>query len=238
MIKEQTFKEKILLRDIFILELSHGIKTPLSAILGLSEVLLDEVYGEINEKQRLKIQMINNSGDKLLKIINNIFDLLKIETGKIKLNMQECSIEHLCFLIKQSYNNCNDGLQLRIQNECVKGTRFETDIGKLKQLITTIVSNLNLLNQTGTSLSLIISKNKKKDSIKISILWKNKKFDQEIYFDLLNPLTQSDRKNIHKYTILSLNFYLARRMVEMLGGSFFINATENSESYIEIIFPH
>ena len=67
----------------FLANMSHELRTPLNAIIGFSEVLLEKMFGEVNEKQLDYLQDIHSSGKHLLSLINDILDLSNIEAGRM-----------------------------------------------------------------------------------------------------------------------------------------------------------
>lgn len=79
----------------FLSSMSHELRTPLNAILGYSEVLLNQLMGELNQKQRQYCKEIYDSGTYLLAIINDLLDLSKIESGKLELDVQSVDLASL-----------------------------------------------------------------------------------------------------------------------------------------------
>ena len=67
--------------------MSHELRTPLNAIIGFSEVLLERMFGELNEKQDDYLKDIHSSGKHLLSLINDILDLSKVEAGRMELEL-------------------------------------------------------------------------------------------------------------------------------------------------------
>jgi signal transduction histidine kinase/CheY-like chemotaxis protein len=80
-------------KDQFLSTMSHELRTPLNAILGFSELLPDERYGPLNERQRRYVAHIHTSGKHLLSLINDILDLSKIEAGRLELVFESVRVE-------------------------------------------------------------------------------------------------------------------------------------------------
>jgi CheY-like chemotaxis protein len=76
--------------------MSHELRTPLNSILGLSEVLKEQLLGTLNEKQLSAIGTVESSGTHLLSLINDILDLSKISSGMMELNVELVSVQNLC----------------------------------------------------------------------------------------------------------------------------------------------
>src|SRR5438034_4802068 len=71
----------------FLANMSHELRTPLNAVIGFSEVLLERMFGDINDKQEEYMSDIYNSGKHLLSLINDILDLSKVEAGRMELEL-------------------------------------------------------------------------------------------------------------------------------------------------------
>ena len=85
------------MKSEFLANMSHELRTPLNAVIGFSEVLLDRVFGNLNEKQTKYIDNILTSGRHLLRLINNILDLSKIEAGRMDVHSEECPLERAIY---------------------------------------------------------------------------------------------------------------------------------------------
>jgi len=69
--------------------MSHELRTPLNSINGFSEVLYDETFGPLNEKQKKYVNNVLTSGKHLLLLINQILDMAKVEAGKMRLELSD-----------------------------------------------------------------------------------------------------------------------------------------------------
>ena len=89
----------------FLASMSHELRTPLNAIIGFSEVLLERMFGELNERQDDYLRDIWSSGKHLLELLNDILDLSKIEAGQMVLNRSEFaareSLEYCLSLVRE-----------------------------------------------------------------------------------------------------------------------------------------
>ena len=75
-------------KDQFLSTMSHELRTPLNAVLGFSDLLADERYGSLNERQRRYINNIHTGGEHLLHLISDILDLSKIQAGRLDLTIR------------------------------------------------------------------------------------------------------------------------------------------------------
>ena len=79
-------------KDQFLSTMSHELRTPLNAVLGFSDLLADPRYGALNDRQQRYVGHIHSGGEHLLKLINDILDLSKIEAGKMELTQEDVNI--------------------------------------------------------------------------------------------------------------------------------------------------
>ena len=128
----------------FLANMSHELRTPLNAIIGFSEVLGDQYFGQLNEKQAEYVTDIYGSGKHLLSLINDILDLSKIEAGKMALELSQVNIENLLqdslIMIKEKAHKHGIRLDLRISEE-LSDLEIQADERKLKQIMFNLLSN-------------------------------------------------------------------------------------------------
>jgi len=126
----------------FLANMSHELRTPLNAIIGFSEVLIERMFGELNEKQADYLNDIHTSGKHLLSLINDILDLSKVEAGHMELDSAQfdlpSAIQNAVTLVRERAQR--HGLKLEIQVEPGLGP-FRADERKFKQIMLNLLSN-------------------------------------------------------------------------------------------------
>jgi signal transduction histidine kinase len=126
----------------FLANMSHELRTPLNAIIGFSEVLLERMFGDLNEKQAEYQQDILSSGQHLLSLINDILDLSKVEAGQLELEVSRFSLraalENGLTIVKERASRHGIGLSLEVEPGL---DRIEADERKVKQIVFNLLSN-------------------------------------------------------------------------------------------------
>jgi signal transduction histidine kinase/DNA-binding response OmpR family regulator len=126
----------------FLASMSHELRTPLNAIIGFSEVLLERMFGELNERQDDYLRDILGSGKHLLELLNDILDLSKIEAGQMVLNRSE-------FVVSESLEYCLSMVRERaLKQRILLGLEVDPEVGLLdadrlrfRQVVLNLLSN-------------------------------------------------------------------------------------------------
>lgn len=142
-------------KDNFLSSMSHELRTPLNAVLGFSEVLLDEMLGPLNDKQKQYCREIYNSGSYLLLIINDLLDLSKIEAGKLELDLQRSEVsalvEAVMGLMKEKAQRRDITLDCQVDAQL---GQVEWDPLRVKQMLINLLSNALKFTESGKGVTL------------------------------------------------------------------------------------
>jgi PAS domain S-box-containing protein len=129
-------------RSRFYASMSHELRTPINAILGYSTLLLENIYGSLNEKQAEGIQRTHKAAKHLLELVNDVLDLSKIEAGKVDLRPQPVSfpslIEDLFVTVRPLADQHNSPLALDHEGESL---RIVSDPRRVRQILLNLLSN-------------------------------------------------------------------------------------------------
>jgi signal transduction histidine kinase/ActR/RegA family two-component response regulator len=126
----------------FLASMSHELRTPLNAVLGFSEVLLERMFGDINERQEEYLRDIHGSGKHLLELLNEILDLSKVEAGQMELELTSLDVpavlEYAASMLRERATA--HSIDLRVELGEGLGA-VEADELRFKQVVLNLVSN-------------------------------------------------------------------------------------------------
>ncbi|WP_407356057.1 PAS domain-containing sensor histidine kinase [Methanolobus sp. WCC5] len=202
----------------FLANMSHELRTPLNSVIGFSDILLSEVAGKINGKQSGYLKNISNSGKHLLNIINEILDISKIESGKMKLHKEHVVLHEIFREIIATLYHIADqrGIELKIlpgsEKDCVYAVR-----AKLKQVLYNLVGNA--IKFTDDNGHVTIYAQIKECFVHISVTDTGIGIPQDGLEKLFQPFVQLDSSQARKYEGTGLGLALSREIVELHGGS-------------------
>jgi PAS domain S-box-containing protein len=226
------------MKDEFLANMSHELRTPLNAILGLSEVLLDEIYGQLNQNQTKSLLTIEESGRHLLSLINDILDIAKIEAGKVELEIQKVSLHNLAMsslnYIKQVAlkRDIRYSLKYNIQTD-----QIWADERRLKQILINLLSNAVKFTPTGGEIGLDVTEDGMGNSI-IFTVWDNGiGIKQEDFQKLFKPFKQIDSSLAREYAGTGLGLSLVKSLTELHGGSVTVESNFGKGSTFKVSIP-
>lgn len=226
------------LKDEFLANMSHELRTPLNAILNLSESLAEEIVGPLNDKQRNFCQLIMESGQHLLSLINDILDLSKIEAGRSELELVPIAVEPVC----QS--------SLRMVNEQAKKKRLTSslhmdprvqwvhaDARQLKQMLVNLLTNAVKFTPRGGKIGIDVSADPRNACISFTVWDTGIGISQDDMQRLFQPFVQLDSGLSRQYGGSGLGLALVLRMARVHGGGVRVESTPGEGSRFTIDLP-
>ncbi len=209
----------------FLANMSHELRTPLNSVIGFSEVLQDQIFGSLNEKQEEYIKNILTSGRHLLSLINDILDLSKVESGKMELELSTFSLRETL-----------DASVMMLQEKALKGTiGLSTELApdadtcivadqrKIKQILFNLVSNA--VKFTGSGGVVNVSAVKDGEYIEITVADTGLGIKPEDIPKLFQAFTQLESVYTKGFEGTGLGLALTRQLVELHGGRIWVEST-------------
>jgi PAS domain S-box-containing protein len=226
------------LKDEFLASMSHELRTPLTGILGLSEALQMQTYGQLSEKQLKALKNIESSGRHLLELINDILDLSKIEAGKLDMQIEPCSAGDICHaslqLIKGMANQKKQSVTFSMNPASIT---IHADARRMKQMLVNLLSNAVKFTSEGGSLGLEVLASPEEKFTRFTVWDKGIGIKPEEISKLFKPFVQLDSSLSRQYAGTGLGLSLVQRMAELHGGSIEVESTPGVGSRFSIMLP-
>ena len=207
----------------FLANMSHELRTPLNSINGFSEVLYDETFGPLNEKQKKYVNNVLTSGKHLLLLINQILDMAKVEAGKMKLALSSLSVKNLLndisMLVADMVSKKKIEMLLEIDEDL---PNIEADDLKIREIIYNLLSNAVKFTTEGGKLGMRAKKVGPEIEIVvwdtgIGIAAENMGKIFEGFFRVDTPYSRVTEGT-------GLGLPLSRKLVELHGGKFSVES--------------
>ena len=207
----------------FLANMSHELRTPLNSINGFSEILYDETAGTLNEKQKKFVNNILISGKHLLLLINQILDMAKVESGKMKLELSSLPMKSILNEISLLVTDMVDKRKIEMLLEIAEDLpNIEGDDLKVKEIIYNLLSNAVKFTPEGGKIGM---RAKKVDSKIEIVVWdtgvgiapENMVKIFEGFFRVDTPYSRLTEGT-------GLGLPLSKKLVELHGGNFFVES--------------
>jgi PAS domain S-box-containing protein len=217
----------------FLANMSHELRTPLNAIIGFSELLSDGSFGPLNERQREFTKVVFDSGHHLLRLINDILDLAKIEAGRMDLRVSRVTLTQLLrnsrTMIKEKAIRHGIALELSIPDDLL-GAEIRADDVKLRQIIVNLLSNAAKFTPDRGSIRLQVERSG--DELVISVADTGIGIKREHHERIFQAFEQVDSSYSRKQQGTGLGLSLTKRLVELHGGRIWVESEGDGKGSI------
>ena len=213
----------------FLANMSHEIRTPMTAILGFTDLLLtEEHWSRLPDERNGALDAIQRNGEHLLKIVNDILDLSKIEAGRMTFETVPTSVRSLVADVVSTLQYRANEKGLSLTADCARDVPeiVGTDPTRLRQILMNLVGNAIKFTEVG--------------GVRISIRHKTgDRAQPKLQFEVIDsgvgiaianlprlfqPFTQADASTTRRYGGTGLGLTISKRMAEMLNGELTVNS--------------
>jgi PAS domain S-box-containing protein len=226
-------------KSAFLATMSHELRTPMNAILGYSEILMEEAKDKGQEDFIPDLEKIHASGNHLLDLINNILDLSKIEAGKMDLFLESFGISRVIEDVVSTVRplvekNANT---LRVHCAADLGT-MHADLAKVRQSLFNLLSNACKFTENGT-ITLEVSRELigGVDWIKFIVSDTGIGMAPDQMEKLFQPFIQGDASTSRKFGGTGLGMTITRRFCQMMGGEISASSEPGGGTTFSIRLP-
>lgn len=223
------------LKSEFLASMSHELRTPINALIGYTALMLDRIYGELNDRQEEGLVRIRAAAQHLLALINDILDLAKIEAGRMPLHLEDTVLQELLReasvqidpLIKKK------GLTYRWIGP-QEPLHMMTDRTKVKQIMLNLLSNAVKFTHSGT---ITLTAQQEGDLVRLDVVDTGIGIRKEDLSAIWDDFRQVDQSRTREFGGTGLGLSITRKLSGALGGRVTLSSEYGRGSTFTIFLP-
>ena len=220
-------------RNRFYASMSHELRTPINAVIGYSTLMLDNIYGPLNSKQKEGLQRTLKAARHLLELVNDVLDLPKIEAGKIELSLQPVMfppiIEDLFVTVRPLADEYGSSLSLEMDGESFN---IVSDPRRVRQILLNLLSNAIKFGE-GKPIR-VVCKHDENNGVEIEVVDQGVGIAKEDIARIFEEFVQVSES---KQPGTGLGLPISRRLAQLLDGSLTVCSTPGEGSAFRLTLP-
>mgnify|MGYP000007254641 FL=1 len=220
----------------FLANMSHELRTPLNSIILLSEMIHEDKFGHLDKEEIKKASIIHNSGNELLRLINDVLDLSKVEAGMLEVIVDE--FDSSTFLdeifVQFEHQAIEKNLELMV-NDTYKGTLI-SDKHRLSQILRNLISNSLKFTKEGSIC--IDLKTNEEDKIQIQVRDTGIGIPSDKLRSIFEAFQQAEGGTSREYGGTGLGLSISRELSQILGGNISVSSELEKGSTFTIVIPN
>lgn len=213
-------------KDEFLANMSHDLRTPLTGILAVAEVLREQIYGPLTERQQKAVQSLEASARHQLDLVNDLLDLAKIDGGRLELFPEFVSVDELCQASLTFVRELAFKKQLRLlyESNC-HAIGLKVDPKRLKQMLVNLLSNAVKFTPEGGKVTLRVVADADHGTIEFSVQDTGIGVDQADLSKLFQPFAQLNPASARQNEGTGLGLALVKRLARQHGGDVHVQSS-------------
>ena len=221
----------------FLANMSHDIRTPMNAIIGITTLMKNELHQP--EKLAEHLDKLENSGQLLLGIINDILDMSRIESGKVTLNVEKMNLpQQISQLDSIIHQQAGQRRQTFTVNTLVQHENVLADPNRLNQVLMNILSNAVKYTPTGGHIRLEVEELTHTEhyaKYRFVVQDDGIGMSEDFQKTLFDPFTREEKSGINKVQGTGLGMAITRSIVDLMGGSISVESASGKGTRFEVV---
>jgi signal transduction histidine kinase len=219
----------------FLANMSHELRTPMNAILGFTDLLLDGVYGQLSDRVRIPVEQIHTNGQHLLRLINDVLDLSKIEAGRIDLSLDEYAVDEILEALQTTARPLalakNLGLNFSTEG---KAGHCYGDGRRVYQVLLNLVGNAIKFTRQG---QVDVGVKARDEEIHYTVTDTGVGIPPEALSSIFDEFGRGDPAVAKEFSGTGLGLAIAKRFVTMHGGRIWAESKPHAGSTFHVVVP-
>ena len=210
-------KEVDQMKEEFISTVSHELRTPLTSILGALELVVAGSAGDLPEKSLPLLTIARDNGRRLTRLVNDILDIDKLESGRVAFDMQTLELAPLVEAAIEANTPFAEGLDVALVAEYpLPSVQVDVDVGRFAQLMANLISNAVTFSPSGDTVT--VSVEERDGWARVSVADNGPGIPESAQEDLFDRFTQVDGSTTRRHQGTGLGLAIAKAIVERLRG--------------------
>jgi PAS domain S-box-containing protein len=202
----------------FVSQVSHELRTPLTAIKGFTEMLLDGDAGEVNDEQQEFLSIVKSNVDRLVALINDLLDISRIESGRIKLNLAPIDLSEIIASVVATMRPLLEGKSQSLTTDIAADLPMAMgDRDRVVQVVTNLVSNAHKYTQSGGAIQVLAQR--QGDMLRVAVKDNGMGIPDEDIPKLFTRFFRVDSSLTREIGGTGLGLSIVKSIVELQGGS-------------------
>ncbi len=220
----------------FVSTVSHELRTPLTAIRGALGMLVNGMLGEVDQAQRPLLDIAHKNSERLVRLINDILDIEKLESGRLSLDIAPCQIAHLLdqAVLQNSPYAQEYGVRLELDNQ-VGDARFETDPDRFAQIMANLLSNAIKHSPSGGIVTVDV--HRLGEQLEIGVCDTGPGIPESFRPRIFERFSQADASDVRRLGGTGLGLAITRSLVEQMGGQIGFTTALGEGTRFHILLP-
>lgn len=226
------------LKDEFLASMSHEVRTPLTAILGLVDVLRAQLVGPLSEEQLNAINGIKQGGQHLLSLINDYLDIAKIEAGRLELDIGPVSVQDICYSLRPMVADLARRAKLELIYDLDSAVQvILADARRLRQILINLLSNAIKFTPAGGKVGLEVRGEPERGAVRFTVWDTGIGITAEDAARLFEPFQQIESERQKEVTGSGLGLALVAKLTRLHGGSVSLESEVGVGSRFHVSLP-
>ena len=223
------------MKDEFISNVSHELKTPLISIKGYGELLYDEKQGSLLDEQRKSLEAIIRNADRLTRLINSILFISRMQAGKIEFHFEPVDIDDAIGISVSDFKSTIDKKQIVFEKVIPKVSMIRGEKDRFIEIINNLLDNAIKFTPTGGKIS--IKAWDEAENVHIMVSDNGIGIPMEIIPKLFMRFYQVDASASRKYGGTGLGLYITKTIIDIFGGKIWIESEAGRGTSVHVLLP-